>query len=233
VIRPQSATFHTAKRYGVFEKIDSMKLSFFVIFHLLIINVYCQVDTIVELKKVEDDFYKRTIRDSTQIDSVYSRNTISWGIVGGINYNSKFLVEIGFGKANYGVTWNHWHLWNYYFGTEIGYLENKLILAPKLSYWINGGSSAIALGLNFINYTDFTSSSLKFRPEIGFGIGKFKIVYGYNLSFFNKDFANIGNHNFNLIVYFDIKKIRTTTMTYKEVLEARKGYKLNELRKTP
>ena len=122
---------------------------------------YGQKDSIKEvINKVEEDFNVRTISDSTSIDSLYSWHTKSWGITTGINFNSKLTYEIGFGRANYGEVWHHWFLSNYYLGSEFTFNDDKLILAPKASIWINGGSAGLALGLNLINYTDFSESSL-------------------------------------------------------------------------
>ncbi len=153
-----------------------------------------------------DTTHIQNINTVTQADSVYGWETKSWGIVAGMNYSCKLTGEIGYGKARYGVIVHHWYMSNYYFGSEFTIHDKKVILAPKASYWINGGSAGMALGLSLINYTDFSTSSLKIRPEIGIGLGKFKAVYGYNIPTFNKDFAGIGKHNFNLVVYFDLKK---------------------------
>lgn len=50
-------------------------------------------------------------------------------------------------------------------------------MGPKIGVWIGGG---MAMGLNLIYYTNFDKNSLVCRPEIGMGIEKFKLVYGYN-----------------------------------------------------
>ena len=144
--------------------------------------------------------------DSTYSNRMHSRQTKSWGITTGLNYNSKLTYEIGFGKAEYGMTHHHWSLINYYIGSEFTFHDDELIFAPKASFWFNGGSAGMAMGISLINYTDLSESSLKIRPEIGLGFGKFKLVYGYNISTFNKDFADIGNHNVNLVLYFDLIK---------------------------
>ena len=75
----------------------------------------------------------------------------------------------------------------------------------KAGFWIGNGYN---LGINIINYSDFKESALRFRPEIGFGFGIFRIVYGYNLVLTNKDFTGINNHNFGLNVMIDLRKLK-------------------------
>src|SRR5690606_2013571 len=55
-------------------------------------------------------------------------------------------------------------------------------------------------GLNTIYYTDFDDGALVFRPEIGFGLSGFKLVYGYNWNLTNKEFRGI-NSNFVGLTY--------------------------------
>jgi len=123
------------------------------------------------------------------MDSIYSETTKSIGLIAGVNYWKTPFLEIGFGKAKYGVSWGHWFFGTINFGSEISYWDNQFVVAPKISTWANGGSSAMAMGLSLIQYTNFEENTLRFRPEIGIGFDKFKCVYGYNFSIYNKEFA--------------------------------------------
>lgn len=72
-----------------------------------------------------------------------------------------------------------------------------------------GGVGGMNVGLNLINYTNFKSNAIRFRPEIGFGFGFFRIVYGYNFAITNKHFEGINKHNvgLNIMIKLKTKKI--------------------------
>lgn len=69
--------------------------------------------------------------------------------------------------------------------------------------------SGLAVGANLIYYTDFEQSSLRIRPEIGLGFGRWKVVYGYNIPLTNKDFDGVNNSNIGIALMFGVKKIKT------------------------
>jgi hypothetical protein len=64
------------------------------------------------------------------------------------------------------------------------------------------------MGLNIIYYTDFDKASVVFRPEIGLGIEKAKLVYGYNWKF-NKPFDGINKHLAGLTYSFTLKRLKS------------------------
>ena len=65
------------------------------------------------------------------------------------------------------------------------------------------------MGLNVIYYTDFYQSSLRIRPEIGMGFGRWKVVYGYNIPLTNKRFEGVNKSNIGIVLLFGIKKLKT------------------------
>lgn len=207
-----------------------MKNKTFIIFLFLSFNAIGQIDTIEYLKKSDKDFYNNVIYDTLYLDSIYYESTSSNGILIGLNYWKNPFFEFGYGFANYGVMWNHWSFNNLYIGSEVGIANKQIVLGPKISVWANGGSSAGALGLNLIEYTDFNESTLVFRPEIGMGMGKFKLVYGYNVKFYNKNFKYISKNNLNLIFYIDTKIKDNYKQTYREYYNSDKTDKLEKLR---
>lgn len=77
-------------------------------------------------------------------------------------------------------------------------LENDFIIGPKISGWIAGGSSAIAMGLSLINYTDFNRNEFDIRPEIGFGLFSLKAVYGYNIKILGNVFNEISRSSISI-----------------------------------
>jgi len=149
---------------------------------ILYISLYSQTDSI-RTKRIEK-FYEYAIdNDTTRLDSIYSSTTKSWGIIAGIGINEKINLELGYGRAFYGVIWHHWHFANYYLGSEFMFQNETFLIAPKISFWCNGGSVPGALGLNLLYYTDLNHyNNFVFRPEIGIGYFKFKLVWGYNIS---------------------------------------------------
>ena len=82
--------------------------------------------------------------------------------------------------------------------------------------WIAGGSSAFALGLNMIYYTDFDNGSLVFRPEIGFGLDKFKLVYGYNANLTKNRLDRINKNLVGLTYCFKLKQLKDKIRQRKE-----------------
>lgn len=86
-------------------------------------------------------------------------------------------------------------------------MGDKFIMGPKAGFWIGGG---LALGLNAIYYTDFDEGAFVLRPEIGFGLYGFKLVYGYNWNLTNKDFRGINTHFAGITYAIPVKKTKTT-----------------------
>lgn len=87
------------------------------------------------------------------------------------------FVDLGVEFNQAGATGVHSFSTSYSISSEVKIGSGKTIIGPKIGVWIAGGP---AIGLNAIYYTDFEKSSVVIRPEIGFGVTKFKLVYGYN-----------------------------------------------------
>ena len=95
----------------------------------------------------------------------------------------------------------------YFASTEIK-LGDKFIVGPKIGVWATGGSGGMAIGLNMIYYTDFDNSNLVFRPEIGFGLDKFKLVYGYNVKLTKNGLDRINKNLVGLTYCFKLKQLK-------------------------
>lgn len=85
-------------------------------------------------------------------------------------------------------------------------IDKQTIIGPKIGGWISGGAAAMALGANFIYYSDFSSAAWCFRPECGLGILNWKVVYGYNFLFTNKQFEGVNSHVVSFVFLFGLKK---------------------------
>lgn len=131
-------------------------------------------------------------------------------ILAGYNFWRNHFAELGLAVNQYGRVGYHPGAWAYFISSEIKF-DNKLLIGPKIGTWIGGGAGGMAMGLNLIYYTDFDQSSLRIRPEIGLGFGRFKVVYGYNIPLYNKAFEGINKSNLGIALLFSIKHLKTQT----------------------
>jgi hypothetical protein len=129
----------------------------------------------------------------------------------GYNFWDKHFVELGLAHNQLDMQGHHAFGFNYFASTEIK-IDNDLVLGPKLGIWF---SNAIGLGLNVIYYTDLDNTAWRFRPEIGVGLSRFKIVYGYNISLANKEFEKINKSNIAVMVLFGLKKVKDRGNSFK------------------
>lgn len=129
-------------------------------------------------------------------------------ILTGYNFWGNHYGELGLAVNQYGRLGYHPAAWACFISTEIK-IDNKLLVGPKIGAWVGGGMSGLAVGANLIYYTDFEQSSLRIRPEIGLGFGRWKVVYGYNIPLTNKDFDGVNNSNIGIALMFGVKKIKT------------------------
>ena len=149
-------------------------------------KVYCLLTTflIIATTQAQRNYY----RDSTYKDTC---NNVGLSLLAGFNQG-------GYGFAELGLAYNSFSFCAYSTsGAAFASLEVKLndtkTIGPKVGVWMS--SMGLALGLNLIYYTNTNTdkSSLVFRPEIGIGAGRAKIVYGYNAQL-TKELDAINTH---------------------------------------
>ena len=121
----------------------------------------------------------------------------------GYNQGKHAFAEIGLAINQYGTN-RHPFSFDYFISNEIK-LNKEVIIGPKIGVWIAGG---FGIGLNLIYYTDFDKSSLVFRPEIGIGLDKAKLVYGYNWDW-TKGLNSINKHQVGLTYCFTLKRLKS------------------------
>ncbi|NME72801.1 hypothetical protein [Flammeovirga aprica] len=137
----------------------------------------------------------------------YHKNKKSVALITGFQIQRNKFAELGVAIMNDGVE-------GYHMATSIVGITNEFkvhdefVWGLKVGGWIGGGVGAMNMGLNIINYTNFKENSLRFRPEIGLGVSKFRLVYGYNLAITNKEFKGINEHNFTMHIMFDLFKLK-------------------------
>lgn len=127
-----------------------------------------------------------------------------WAVLVGFNAGDSFFGDIGFGINEYGSAGPHPIAVSFTAGSEIQFRHTDKLIGPKISMHMMGGS---ALGFNLIHYTNFKKTSLVFRPEVGFGVQRFKMTYGYNFRLSKRDnFASISSHLFSLMCLIHVAK---------------------------
>ncbi len=129
-------------------------------------------------------------------------------VLTGVNFwKNSLFADIGLAKYKNSTDGHHPFSSAYFISTEINLLTGKnFIIGPKIGGWVSGGAGAITLGTNLIYYTDFKNSNLYFRPEIGIGVVRFKIVYGYNVRITNNLLDGIPKNNIGIVYLIPAKK---------------------------
>lgn len=122
----------------------------------------------------------------------------------GANVGKYVNAEIGLGINRFGRVGPHPSGVCYYFANEIK-TGDKFLLGPKIGIHFSGG---MAFGFSLIYYTDFDSSTVVFRPDIGIGFQRFKMAYGYNFKISNKHLSEISTHLFTVIYLFRLKHLK-------------------------
>lgn len=118
------------------------------------------------------------------------------------------FAELGFAINQYGQDGDHLTAWAYHISSEIK-IDDNLMMGYKIGAWTD--VRIFAVGVNTIYYTNFASKALRLRPEIGFGFGKWKIVYGYNVPLTNREFFGINRNNIAVAYLFKLKRIKSIT----------------------
>jgi hypothetical protein len=125
----------------------------------------------------------------------------------GIHYSNHTFIDLGIAASTFGTVGYHPISRTLYAGSEFHFVDHPMI-APKIGVWAAGGVAAMALGLNLLYQTDFDEGALIFRPEVGLGLDKFKLTYGYNVMLTNKRYEKIHENSFGLTYCFKLKKMK-------------------------
>ncbi|MCC6938205.1 MAG: hypothetical protein IT226_08280 [Flavobacteriales bacterium] len=119
-------------------------------------------------------------------------------------------VQGRYGFADLGLSANVWGADRHpygagaFLGTEVR-VDRTALIGPKVGFYFTGGS---AMGAQFIYYTDGGEGSWVFRPEIGIGLFKFKLTYGYNVRLSNADMPGLNTHIVNVSYAFRLLRLK-------------------------
>ncbi len=116
----------------------------------------------------------------------------------------KHFFEAGIGFHTHGRMGHHPAAHAAYVGCEV-LADRSLVIAPKVAVWACGGN---AFAMNLLYYTDLNEGTFVFRPEIGVGLSRYKITYGYNCRLVNKSFNQLNRHSITLSVAINLKTLK-------------------------
>lgn len=151
-------------------------------------------------------FQSINISAQSKKDSLKTERQLT--VLTGVNFwKNSLFAEIGLAKYKNSTDGHHLFSSAYFVSTEVNLLTGKnFIIGPKVGGWVSGGVGAIALGANLVYFTDFKNSNLYFRPEIGFGLMRVKVVYGYNARITNNLLDGIPKSNIGIVYLIPAKK---------------------------
>lgn len=95
------------------------------------------------------------------------------------NSNTMGYIEVGVGRSIH-------HTGGYHGGPIAGiYISEEIHFGSTNIYGTKVGAYThfwlIDVGASMVYYTDFKKGNLKFRPELGFGGGPIRAVFGFNI----------------------------------------------------
>jgi len=112
------------------------------------------------------------------------------------------FIEIGVGKGNYNFSICGGGASSLYISEEMYFGKDKTILGTKVGAWMH---YLLDLGLSLVYYTDFKRGNFKVRPEFGVGLGRMRLVVGYNIpTINNKAFTELTHHNMQASLQFTL-----------------------------
>ena len=140
------------------------------------------------------------------VDNSVVREERFLSLLVGFNSGENMFGEIGIARNRINIVGNHAAGSTLFFSTEFG-LGGEGYFAPKIGCWAGGGVAPIAVGVNLLYYTNFSNGTVRVRPEVGLGLDRFKLVYGYNIGFTHKDFPGVNTNNLSIVILLQLKKL--------------------------
>lgn len=131
----------------------------------------------------------------------------SLNLLTGLSWGRYLFADIGISKSKSTSAGPH-PFWGFSSISSEVLVGNELIAGPKLGFWGAGGAAGVlGIGLNLIDYTNFRRSSIVFRPEIGFGTDRVKVVYGFNAILSKYKLAALNRNLLNLSYCIRLKQL--------------------------
>lgn len=127
----------------------------------------------------------------------------------GYQYFAYHGLELGLAHARYSKQGGLHYVRAYALAGEVVFSDSLTAFGPKAGIWITGGAAMLSLGASASYYINKNTGSLRARPEIGFGLKRFRLVYGYQFTLTEKDFLPVNApHIVTFSVLIDIKVLK-------------------------
>lgn len=163
----------------------------------------------------------------------YATSKKALSLQGGFNYFTFPCAEIGLGIAKYLRQSGIYYAKYKYLGSELIYHDSIFAIAPKIGYWLSGGSYKITLGASALYLIGGGESSLKLRPEIGIGIKRIRAFGGYNFSITNKDFFPSNTFIIGVQFLFDIYVYKKSSLGVDPIFQQKRKNKSPAKKRRP
>lgn len=145
-------------------------------------------------------------RSDSTYNSAISKSDRYLSLLLGYNGWTNNFGELGLAINQLNLVGPHPLGWAVFASTEFKLSTSETIIGPKIGVWAGGGVGLVAFGLSTIYYTDLDKGTWRLRPEIGLGLDRFKLVYGYNIALTNENFTKINRDNISLTILLQVKK---------------------------
>ncbi len=124
----------------------------------------------------------------------------------GFHYNRYSYADIGLAYNYFNMVRGEPRSAALFAGTEWK-PDAPLIWGPKLGWWY-AGTGALCFGNDLIYYTNGRQARWCWRPQVGFGVHRYKLVYGYNIVLAGRNPLPINRHCFSLVLLWNFKRIK-------------------------
>lgn len=132
-------------------------------------------------------------------------NLTSTGILLGVHGARETMFEVGFFTVKWFGDGENSNIGAGFLLSTEHYINKDYVIAPKVGAFTN--LWGVHLGLNGVWYLGMEDEeSVRFRPEIGYGNGRFKVTYGLNMAISNKDMPNVSKHMLSFVYFFNFNK---------------------------
>lgn len=131
----------------------------------------------------------------------FAQTEKSIGIVPEINFLTNYSLGLGLSRAKF--TFGEGSATGYGVNCGFNYSPIDKLSIPYASIWFSGNAFiffGLYGGLKTLYYTNGKNGNMTIRPEIGFGLVKFNIFYGYNL-FLNSEIESVSHHSLTISYY--------------------------------
>ncbi len=150
-----------------------------------------------------------TLQNSDTINvEIVSSTDNEIGLTLSAKYSKDFVSEIGLTYGSFQYV-GYWPLsTGFTIGSEFIFTQN-MTFGPKINGWIQ--VYPIELNGNLVYYFDNNGySSVKFRPEIGYGFHKFSLTYGININLWRNSPEILGLHQISIKYTLRLKQMKYT-----------------------